>query len=59
MEEVKDDVYTVVIETPAGTNVYEFYDLENAIEVMRYERDNCMDSSVYIIDFMGNILDIK
>lgn len=60
MEEVKmTDIYTVVIETPVGTKTYEFYNIENALEIVRNERENSIDSDVYIIDYYGNILNIK
>ena len=51
--------YTVVVERPSETKTYEFYDLEHALEIVRNECENEMDSEVYIIDYMGNILDIK
>ena len=60
MEEVNmKDIYTVVVEDSKGTSTYEFYEINNAIKVLRNEKENNPSSKVYIIDYYGDILNIK
>ena len=53
------NVITLVVENASGTDTYEFYDLEEAIKAYRHEQDLNIDSNIYLIDYMGNIININ
>ena len=54
-----EGLYTLVVESPNDTLTYEFNDLEEAIKALRKERDTNIDSDIYLLDDMGDVLNIK